>query len=69
VILLQGFYYFNFSWLHQLLALIWYRKHAESDDSVPDAANKAETFAQRWVSYYLPMRGLLHDKDLYIFFQ
>jgi len=51
VILLQGFYYFNFSSLHNVLALIWYRKHAESDASVPDAADKAETFAQRWVFY------------------
>ncbi|KAH1191843.1 Uncharacterized protein GmHk_20G058995 [Glycine max] len=34
--------------LGSLLALIWYRKHAESDTSVPDAANKAEEFAQRF---------------------
>jgi hypothetical protein len=47
LILLQGFYYFNVSCLSQFLALVWYRKRAESDTSVPDAANKAEIFAER----------------------
>ncbi|GAU43596.1 hypothetical protein TSUD_27980 [Trifolium subterraneum] len=37
------------SWINLLFsALIRYRKRAESDTSVPDAANKAEIFAQRY---------------------
>jgi len=52
-----------------VLALIWYRKHAESDTSVPDAANKAEEFAQRWSlvtsSFQSTLRAWLHDKDLF----
>ncbi|CAJ1976399.1 unnamed protein product [Sphenostylis stenocarpa] len=37
------------SWINLLLRTIpTFKKHAEGDTSVPDAANKAETFAQRY---------------------
>ncbi|KAK7278361.1 hypothetical protein RJT34_23389 [Clitoria ternatea] len=39
------------SWINLLLNVIpTFKKHAENDTSVPDAANKAEKFAQRYAS-------------------
>lgn len=52
-----------------ILYLLFFRKRAESDTSVPNAAEKAEKFAQRWffLSYYFYILVCSIEFSNYIF--